>query len=104
MDDNGVSQAQKGNFAKKTLSSLAGDDDTFFVILDDRTDVWLVDKIVTDSDGREKLVKVQCANQLPIFPYQYWAPMPYLLKDGLNSCMHEAASKKDLDISLPLAA
>jgi len=28
------------NFTRKSLDTLAGGDDTFFVILDDREDVW----------------------------------------------------------------
>jgi len=38
-------------FVSKTLSSLAGGDDSIFIILDDRSDVWLVDGEVTNRDG-----------------------------------------------------
>lgn len=33
----------KLNYTKKTLNALSGGDDTIFVILDDRSDVWLND-------------------------------------------------------------
>jgi len=33
-------EVTKLNFTKKSLDALAGGDDTFFVILDDRDDVW----------------------------------------------------------------
>lgn len=38
-------------FVSKTLSSLAGGDDTIFIILDDRSDVWLVDSEVINNEG-----------------------------------------------------
>ena len=34
----------KLNFCRKTLDALAGGDDTLFVILDDRSDVWQTEK------------------------------------------------------------
>lgn len=34
----------KLNFCRKTLDALAGGDDTLFVILDDRCDVWQTEK------------------------------------------------------------
>jgi hypothetical protein len=34
----------KLNFTRKTLDALAGGDDTLFVILDDRCDVWQTEK------------------------------------------------------------
>ena len=33
-------EVDKLNFTRKSLDALAGGDDTFFVILDDREDVW----------------------------------------------------------------
>lgn len=34
----------KLNFCRKTLDALAGGDDTLFVIMDDRCDVWQTEK------------------------------------------------------------
>ena len=53
----------KANFCKKTINALSGGDDTIFVILDDREDVWLV----IDNDfmrPSENLHKIP--------PYYYW--------------------------------
>ena len=55
-----------GNYVKKSLSSLAGDDDSFFVIIDDRKDVWQVDKTVKNPQGQDVTIKVPSANLLPI--------------------------------------
>ena len=38
------------NFTRKSLDALAGGDDTFFVILDDREDVWPTEKKLFDSE------------------------------------------------------
>jgi len=61
-DENGQALNQDANYAKKTLSSLAGEDDSFFAILDDRSDVWMVEKQIQTPDGQTKTVQSECRN------------------------------------------
>ena len=42
-------EIDKLNFTRKSLDALAGGDDTFFVILDDRDDVWPTSVKLFDS-------------------------------------------------------
>ena len=58
------------NFTKKSLDALAGGDDTFFVILDDRDDVWPT-QVKLHSSGGVPLIEPS-ANLIKIPPYLYW--------------------------------
>lgn len=42
-------EVDKLNFTRKSLDALAGGDDTFFIILDDRDDVWPTSVKLYDS-------------------------------------------------------
>lgn len=52
----------------KSLSSLAGGDESIFIIFDDRFDVWTEE--LKDSEGR--LSKQVSENLVIIPPYFYW--------------------------------
>ena len=58
------------NYCNKSLDALAGGDDTFFVILDDREDVWLKEKRDYIS-GRKLMVPSECLIKIP--PYFFFA-------------------------------
>ena len=57
------------NFTKKSLDALAGGDDTFFVILDDRNDVWPTEVKLFDCRQPQTLPS---ENLLQIPPYFYF--------------------------------
>lgn len=62
-------ELDKLNFTRKSLDALAGGDDTFFVILDDREDVWLTEVKLFDSVVPQT---VPSDNLLRIPAYFYW--------------------------------
>ena len=58
------------NYTKKTLDALAGGDDTIFVIIDDRDDVWEVEsKTERHPDGTP--LRMISDNLIMIPPYFY---------------------------------
>ena len=58
------------NYTKKTLDALAGGDDTIFVIIDDRDDVWEVEsKTERQPDGTP--MRMISDNLIMIPPYFY---------------------------------
>ena len=91
-------------FVSKTLSSLAGGDDSIFIILDDRSDVWLVDGEVTNRDGVKVATQTVSKNLLKIPGYYYHPTKKIEKQNFLNQAYREIAAAEDLDIALPFFA
>jgi len=64
----------KLNFCRKTLDALAGGDDTLFVILDDRCDVWQSER----KNPRSNLVELVESENLFRIPAYYYFPQSNL--------------------------
>ncbi len=52
----------------KDLSALAGGDDSIFIVIDDRFDVWTEETKLPDGTIQRRV----CENLLMIPPYFYW--------------------------------
>lgn len=80
----------------KSLSNLAGDDDSIFAIIDDRSDVWLREK----RPGKFEV----CANLVQIPAYYFWEnPLePERETIGYKKEILRVGREYDLDLSLLL--
>ena len=93
-------EVDKLNFTKKSLDALAGGDDTFFVILDDRDDVWPTEVKLYDC-GVPQVVPSE--NLLKIAPYFYFDDQHWqqtYKNDWLSKALREVHLEREMDLTL----
>ena len=95
----------KLNYTRKTLDALAGGDDTIFVILDDRDDVWLTESKHPhhgiSSDGKPVLRPSDNLMKIPAY-YYYEEPhlKPYSQAQWFEKEVRKVSQVCDFDITL----
>ncbi|CDW87741.1 tfiif-interacting component of the c-terminal domain phosphatase [Stylonychia lemnae] len=82
----------------KSLSSLAGGDESIFIIIDDRSDVWT--EVVQDPHSNQKFKRVS-QNLLLIPGYFYWETSQNRLKSYFK-VIQQTSVQFDFDLSLLL--
>lgn len=92
-------EVTKLNYTKKSLDALAGGDDTFFVILDDRDDVWPTEVKLFDS-GVPQIVPSD--NLIKIPPYFFFDDQQWRQHSNywLAKSIREVHLERELDITL----
>lgn len=93
----------KLNFTRKSLDALAGGDDTFFVILDDRDDVWPTEVKFFDSK-KPQVIPSENLLKIPAYFHYNDANLAYTMQNEPNSWLAQALRDvhlaRELDITL----
>ena len=92
----------KLNYTRKTLDALAGGDDTIFVILDDRDDVWLTEsKHHRSGDEKPRLQPSDNLLKIPAYYYHEEPNLrPYTQAQWFEKEVRKVGQICDFDITL----